>query len=52
MKLKFHEKGKNYIENIKLDNTTVEIDVPEYAGLEEAKCFNDYEMARLAINHE
>ena len=29
MKLKFHEKGKNYIENIKLDNTTVDIDVPE-----------------------
>ena len=52
MKLKFHEKGKNYIENIKLDNTAVENDVLEHAALEEAKYFNDYEMVRLAMNHE
>ena len=52
MKLKFHEKGKKYIENIKLDNTTVDTDVPEHAALEEAKYFNDYEMVRLAMNHE
>ena len=47
MKLKFHEKGKDYTENIKIDNTTVEIDVPKHAGIEEAKYLNDYEVVKL-----
>ena len=47
MKLKFHEKGKNYTENIKIDNTTVENDVPKHAGLQEAKYLNDYEVVSL-----
>ena len=47
MKLKFHEKGKNYTENIKIDNTTVEIDVPKHSSLQEAKYLNDYEVVSL-----
>ena len=47
MKLKFQEKGKDYIEKIKIDNTTVEIDVPEHTGLQEAKYLNDYKVVRL-----
>ena len=47
MNLTFHEKGKNYTENIKIDNTTVEIDVPKHTGLEEVKYLNDYEVVRL-----
>ena len=47
MNLKFHEKGKDYIEKIKIDNTTVEIDVPKHAGLQEAKYLSDYEVVRL-----
>ena len=48
MKLKFHEKGKDYTENIKIDNTTVEIDVPKHAGLQEAKYLNDYRVVRMS----
>ena len=47
MKLKFLENGKDYIEQIKIDNTTVEMDVPEHTGLQEAKYLNNYEMVRL-----
>ena len=47
MKLKFQEKGKDYIEKINIDNTTVEIDVPEHTGLQEAKYLNDYKVVRL-----
>ena len=47
MKLKFQEKGKDYIEKIKIHNTTVEIDVPEHTGLQEAKYLNDYKVVRL-----
>ena len=47
MKLKFQEKGKDYIEKIKIDNKSVEFDVPKHAGLEAAKYLNDYEAVRL-----
>lgn len=47
MNLKFQEKGQDYVEKIKINNKSVEFDVPKHAGLEEAKDLNDYEAVRL-----
>lgn len=47
MKLKFQEKGQDYVETIKVNKKSVEFDVPKHAGLEEAKYLNDYEAVRL-----
>ena len=47
LKLKFHEKGSDYIENIKIEKKSVEFDVPQHAGLDAAKYLNDYESVSL-----
>ena len=47
LKLGFHEKGNDYIENIKIKNKSVEFDVPEHAGLDAAKYLNDYKAVSL-----
>ena len=53
MKLKFQEKGQDYVDKIKFNNKSVEFDVPKHAGLEEAKYLNDYEAVRLTnVNME
>ena len=47
LKLGFHEKWNDYIENIKIEKERVEFDVPEHAGLDAAKYLNDYEAVSL-----
>ena len=47
MKLKFHEKGSDYIENIKIEKKSVELGVRRNTRKETAKYLNDYESVSL-----